>query len=245
MKKNSILIFMSLTILLSSNVFAQDKTQNKGKKNTGGAERVDVNIIKKKYWAKGDQAELGVVQNRIYTKNKKFQIGLLAGISYSDPFLSIKTGGFTFGYHFNEFWGVNLIAMKTVVSNSSALTTFEENRGATANTNKPRYFVGAETTFSLLYGKLSVLGKSIIYYDFHLIGGLGLTDTESGKYMTPMAGLGQRFYLSRRISLRVDYRLMYYKETILEKEITTKLGQAVGDRGNFTNSITLGIDYLF
>ena len=40
------------------------------------AERVNVDTIKEKYWARGDQSELGVVQNRAYTKAHKWEFGL-------------------------------------------------------------------------------------------------------------------------------------------------------------------------
>jgi hypothetical protein len=37
---------------------------------------------------------------------------------------------------------------------------------------------------------------------------------------------------------------MRYNETIIEKVITPKLGQPVGTRTNWTNSVTLGVDFL-
>ena len=89
-----------------------------------------------------------------------------------------------------------------------------------------------------------MLGKSIIYYDFHLLAGAGLTGTESGRYFTPSLGLGQRFYITRHVSIRIDYRLQYFRETILEKQIVTKIGQATGDRDNWSNTLNLGVSFL-
>jgi hypothetical protein len=85
----------------------------------------------------------------------------------------------------------------------------------------------------------------IIYYDMHLLGGLGLTNTESGKYFTPSLGIGQRFYVNRRTSLRIDYRAMFYHEALLEKEIPQKIGTVQGHRNNWTHVITVGIDIMF
>ena len=95
---------------------------------------------------------------------------------------------------------------------------------------------------SLFYGKLSVLGKSIIYYDFYFLGGLGLTNTESGNYPTPSLGLGQRFYLNRTLSIRLDYRLFYFYENIVEKVVPTMIGQIRGQRSNWNNTVNLGIN---
>jgi len=209
------------------------------------AEEVNVDTIKEKYWAKGEQAEMGVVQNRLYSKARKFEVGFYGGIISSDPFLTVKNAGASVGFHFSEYLGLNFIAWKSYSSPSTALQTFEETIGATTNNNKPQGFYGAEGAASILYGKLSLVGRKIIYYDFHLLGGVGQTQTESGNYITPFAGLGQQTYLSSFFSLRIDYRLMRYEETIIEKVITPKLGKPVGNRINWSNSITVGITLLW
>lgn len=210
-----------------------------------GSEKVNVDTIKEKYWARGDETELGVVQNRLYSKAHRFEAQLFTGIVASDPFLSIKNYGLALGYHFNEYIGVSAIGWRNMVGPSSALETFRAARGADSNTNEPRSFLGGEVTGSFLYGKLSLVGKAIIYYDMHVSAGAGLTFTESGNNFTPMIGIGQQVYLNKNFSLRIDYRLQRYVETIREKTITATLLQPVGQRVNFGNVITLGITYFF
>jgi outer membrane beta-barrel protein len=207
-------------------------------------EQVNVQGIKERYWARGNEAELGVVQNRTYSKTHKLELGLLGGIAFSDPFLTVKYLGGDLGYHLSEFVSLHLLAWQYTVSPSNALLTFQAAQGATTNTNYPSLFFGTELDASIIYGKLSVLGKSIIYYDLHLLGGVGATKTETGTYVTPSLGIGQRFYLSKVTSLRIDYRLQYYNENLIEKQITTKLGQPVGARDNFNNTITLGLSFM-
>lgn len=209
------------------------------------AEKVDVDKIKERYWARGDESELGVVQNRLYSKERKFEFSLHGGIVTTDPFLSVKNFGGSVGYHFNEYLSAHFVAWKDFVEPSTALITFENTIGATTNNNRPDSYFGVEGSASVLYGKLSLVGKSIIYFDLHLTGGLGRTSTESGDYLTPSVGIGQQVYLSKSLSLKIDYRLMYYREQIVEKVIPTKLGQAVGERDNWTNSVTFGIGYLW
>lgn len=247
-RKKTVVIAPAVLAILAISAFAGSVASAAEKKKetapSSDAEKVNVDIIKEKYWAKGEESELGVVQNRQYSKSKKFQLGLFGGFVTSDPFLSTKALGLSLAYHLSEYVGVGLVYWKDFVSASTALQTFEESRGATANTNKPRYTIGAEALFSMIYGKLSLLGKAIIYYDLHLTAGGGITNTESGTYVSPHIGIGQRFYLTEKWSLRLDYRMLYYNEKILEKEIPTKLGQEVGSRGNFNNVITLGFDFL-
>ncbi len=207
------------------------------------SEKVNVENIKEKYWARGDESELGVVQNRLYSKQQKWELDLFGGFLTSDPFLSVKNAGANLGYHLTETWGVHVMGWKAFVSDSSAKTTLEQG-SKRANTNPPRYYFGSEVSASILYGKLSLVGKKIIYYDMHLLGGAGATGTENGTYFTPSIGIGQQVYLNKFLSLNVDYRLMYYNETIKEKEIPEKIGHDVGTRANWTNAITIGVGFL-
>jgi len=234
-------------LMIPSLAFARDDIPTtRGKTNaTRDVEQVNLDAIKEKYWARGDETELGVVQNRTYSKKGHFEFATFGGVAFSDPFLETKMLGGAFGYHFSEYIAAYLLGWKHFSSGSSALQTFEQTQGATANTNLPRFYLGAEGSASIFYGKLSVLGKAIIYYDFLMLGGVGVTDTESGRYVTPHLGIGQRYYLSKSASIRLDYRLQYYRETLLEKQITTRLGQSVGDRDNWSNTINLGIGFMF
>ncbi len=207
-------------------------------------DEVDVSKIKEKYWARGDESELGVVQNRLYSKSQKWSFGVLGGFTTTDPFLNVRQFGGSIGYNFNEVLSAHIIGWKSFVSKSSALETFEENLRASTNNNPPKYTVSAEARSSLIYGKLSLVGKSIIYYDFYFAGGMGVTGTDNGTYPSPSAGVGQKIYLSKSISFDVDYRLQYYRETIIEKVKPATMGQEVGKRHNWNNVINLGFTFL-
>jgi outer membrane beta-barrel protein len=210
-----------------------------------GAERVNVENIKEKYWARGDETEMGVVQNRTYSKEHKWELGIYAGAVLTDPFLNVADAGISLGYHFSEYFSVRGLLWKEWAGYSSALTLFYNTKGGVVNYNKPKAYYGGEAVGSLLYGKLSVLGKSIIYFDLHALGGLGLTNTENGTYFTPHIGLGQQVYLSKKVAVFLDYRLMFYHEQIKEREVTTSIGQVVGSRNNFNNVINFGVSVMF
>ncbi len=206
-------------------------------------EEVSVEKIKEKYWARGEESELGVVQNRTYSKERKLEASLIGGMITTDPFLTVKTVGASIGFHLSEYLSVHALGWKNYVSASSALDILRSG-GKEANTNPPRAYLGAEGLASVLYGKLSLMGQKIIYYDLHFSGGIGVTDTENGRTLSPSVGIGQNIYINKRTSIRFDYRLLAYRETLLEKEITALLGQPVGQRTNFSNSITLAVTFL-
>jgi outer membrane beta-barrel protein len=139
---------------------------------------------------------------------------------------------------------VAAIYKKFLVGNSAYLDELQAGliTGApsTANTNRPNSFMGGEFEYSPLYGKISLSGSSIVHYDAHFLLGLGMTDTESGKYLTPSIGFGPQFYLGKTIALRLDYRMAVYKETIRERVLTTR--QNAGERTNFSHQVALGVE---
>ncbi len=235
--KTGISIALVLSGLAPSLALAQPK--NSSPKNA------DVSKIREKYWARGEESELGVVQDRLYTKKNRLEISAFGGLMSSDPFLDVKGAGGTLGFHFSETLAAHVVYWKAFASNSSALDTFEAEVKATTNTNKPSSYLGGEIGASFLYGKLSLAGASIIHYDLHLLGGAGVTSTETGHYVTPSIGLGQNIYVTSRISLRLDYRLMYYREAIHEKvKPAPERGQFLNYRNNWTNALTLGFSFM-
>jgi outer membrane beta-barrel protein len=252
--------WLILIVLISARTFAADKAKKApapapgaGADPNQAGELLEVEKVKEKYWAQGQDSKMGVVQNRVYTKEGKFVLGALGGTTIADPFLSIKQYGGVLGYHFNEFIGVEALGWKNVVGKSSALKTAEQ-QGKDQNTVDPRWFMGAEGLGSIMYGKLSLLGARIIYYDMHLAAGLGVTGFEhyrpnksalTDMSITYLWGVGQRFYITNALSLRLDYRNQIYKETIREKVITATKGDVIGHRTVFGHTIGLGLDYMF
>ena len=223
----------------------KDSTETPAAAPSNDGERVNVENIKEKYWARGDESELGVVQNRLYSKSRKIEAGLYGGTIMTDPFLNVTALGGSLGFHFNEYLSLHLMGWKSYANDSSALTLFRAYSSGDANVNRPSSYLGLEFRGSLLYGKLSVVGKSIIYYDMHASFGLGSTSTYSGNYLTPSITIGQQIFLSKSVSFNFDYRLMAYREQILEQVVTAQLGAVKGTRNNFSNVFTLGFSFLF
>ncbi len=185
-----------------------------------------------------------VVQNRTYSKEKRFELGLYGGFDSADPFLSIKTVGLSLGYHFTEYFGVQALWWKYFVTNSSAANDFiSSQNNAYPDTNEPKEYYGGEFLFSPIYGKLSLMGAAIIHYDFHLMAGTGILKSESGSNLAFDLGLGQQVYLSNHFALNLDYRIMRNNETVLHKS-PTNAGQPAFNRVNYSSVFTVGVSVL-
>jgi outer membrane beta-barrel protein len=235
-------LFPCFGLLLASHVsFAAGSAQE----GVGAPrEKIDIRNVQKEYWNKENNTEVEVVQNRLYSKKRTFELsGFVGGVS-TDPFASDWSFGGSLGYHLNEYFALNLVYWKDNVSNSSTYNSFVASNGAVPNTDLPKSFKGAEIAFSPLYGKLSVLNQKIVYFDTHLLLGGGIRELESGNAGSLLLGIGEQIYLSKHFSLRVDYRLLRYTETRLEKSLKATLGQPVGQSIRMDSSVTVGLTFL-
>lgn len=220
---------------------AAAKPEGADGKQDSAAEEVDVSKIKEKYWARGNEAEMGVVQNRMFQKRRRIELGVFGSNIAGDPFLTTYAFGASLGYHLSEFLALHVSYWKASVSASSALKTLESQLATTTNTNEVKDFILGEGRASLLYGKLSLLGEFILYFDAYFSLGAGRISTESGKNLLISAGIGQQIHLSQTFAINIDYRLLFYKETIVGKVPGPTLGQALSERNNTSNAITLGV----
>lgn len=209
------------------------------------AGRLDVDKLKQKYWANGEGSELQVVQNRLYTKENKFEIGAFGGFLTTDPFLSVKTAGGSLGYHLSEYFSITAVGWKDFVSDSTASATLIQKTGSVAAVNRPKNFLGGELGVSALYGKLSVFGRAIVYYDIRLSLGGGITDSETGKLFTPYINIGQKFYLTQALSVGVDYRIMQFRERVNVFDTVAHIYALSDPRTTWSQNFTIGLSVLF
>lgn len=241
------LIILTIALFFQTNAFAEDaKDASPPAATSPEGEAVDVSKVTEKYWAQGKDTELGVVQNRKFTSEHRFELDIFAGTVSTDPFLSVHHYGGSLGYHFNQYFSLHAIAWKDSVSNSDAYNSFQSNSlaqtgiKATVDTNRPKGFYGLQADENFLYGKASFFGKMIIYVDLFVLGGVGMTATDSGNDFTPFLGIGQKIHLNQTMALTLDYRIMEYNEVIPKS-----LGVGSNQRSNTTDVVTFGLCFLY
>jgi len=232
-------IFFALITSLPSLAHAQAPKASAAAAPTSlEGEAVDVSKVTEKYWAQGKDSELGVVQNRKYSNEKRFEIDLLTGTLSYDPFQSIATYGGSLGYYFSQYFSLHAIAWRNNVSDSAAFKSLKtEAPSADLFRNTPKSFYGLQFNENFLYGKASLLGKMIIYVDLFLLGGAGVTQTSTGNNLTPFIGVGQKIHINRNIMFHLDYRVMSFKETVKNSAGSTQ------SRNNTSDAITFGLGY--
>jgi outer membrane beta-barrel protein len=219
--------------------------------NLHAAEEMNVEKLANDYWKQVNSVEVGVVQNRIFTKSKKFEWSISSGFLSNNPFLETYPIGVSLGFHFNEIFSIHGYYKKAFASYSAAYSGLQssvrEQLGASKeiipDTNRVNFFTGGELRVSFMYGKISLLGKAIQYFD--AFGNIGFasvknqTDTE----IAFTIGLGQQFHILKFLSLILDYKLLWHKENVyLKGSRTNKLLRRIN---NYSHTANLGLCFVF
>lgn len=215
---------------------------NPSEKDEAGtlSEKIDVQTMKRRYWTVGNEDLMSVVQNRLYTKKGKVETVLNAGFYSDDPFLSMNTIGVKVGYHLNETWSLHghYSILRTKFSSAYEVAKIQS---FTPVVNQPKNIKGAELRYSAIYGKLSLLSKSIMYYDFNIALGLSQITENTGSAMAPTLGFGQQIFLSKKLFITTEYRIMYHTQKYPVATLTYPSGDPNGSRSLWTNWIQIGI----
>jgi outer membrane beta-barrel protein len=172
--------------------------------------------MKRRYWTVGNEDLMDVVQNRRYTKKGRWETALRYGFWSDDAFQDQKSVGLSLGYHLSEFLSFHGFYSTISASNnqafSAATTAANGNTSLIPIVNPSKSVMGAEARGSLVYGKLSLLGSRIIYYDLNTVLGLTSHKANVGTSIGYFLGLGQQFFLSRTWFVGVDWRLIWHKD---------------------------------
>ncbi len=233
-------IFMASTLVLS---FEHALAQS----NDG--DKLDIQKLEQKYWSAKDD-DFAVVQNRRYTKDKRFFLTAAMGIPFNDPFATGTMTNMQLGYFFNERLGVDFALTQANLVDNDAVKQFVNRYGITPDRN---IFSGSKMiniTYVPLYAKMSFLDSSIIYFDMGFSFGLGTTDyiikkeegDETRSSSSWQWGINQQIFFSEHFAIRVDLINKYTDEQRF-KYSTSSPSPNQGIKNYNDSSLLLGITY--
>lgn len=196
----------------------------------------------------------GMVRMRNVVTAKKLEMGLNFGWLMSEPIFDTSRLGVSGYYHTDEntAWGGIFYAHSTGLSEYAKQLAgpgfnLDFNRAP-----KPLYSVYLDYNKKLFYGKMSVSKNKSINTHLQALLGLGMTQYESNKtYPSLSGGVGYKFYFTSNFSLRTDLRLLIHQAPTPFKKGALPEGNpdpgygVFKDRIHYTNTLDVGINYLF
>jgi len=219
------------------------------------------------------------VQNRFFLKTGRFEIAPSLGYVPNNPFAKRYVGGLLVAYHFSEVLaaeGAFTYAPDLGSGDYKSLLYTLVNIAATGASNTSfvqpfdKSLMGA--TFSArwapLYGKINLVGETVVNFDLYGVGGLGILtkanfDAKScdqadcpatgvavdnlGTVVrpTPVIGAGFDFFANQAIAVKLDARSQFYVDDIPDYH-PDKVDATDGKKKVFSNfCASVGVAFYF
>ena len=194
---------------------------------------------------KNPSSERKAVENRFFLKQNRFEISPIAGYVPNNPFARRYLVGGIFGFHFNETFSAQADIMYSpdfAEADLKGLTfvlldrAFQSNSEGGADFQQPLDKAALTASFGVgwapLYGKINLVGETVLNFDFYVFGGAGMIskqnyiatydeDQVDGNNATllpqgnevkvaPWIGVGQNYFVNRIMAVKLDLRAGFY-----------------------------------
>lgn len=252
----SILFFsfaVATALTISPSALAQAKKAQVSEPKS--SDKVDISDIEQKYWAPKD-VDFSVVQNRTYSKEKRYSLSAQYGLLVNDPYSDGKAMGIAANYFLSERYGVELSYISIDSEDNDATDGLSQlAAGARPNHGKVKQFYGIGFNWVPFYAKMSFLGKKIIYFDMAftpVIGMMGYDQQLEGGNKSASAfsygiDVTQYFFFTNHFAIRADLKNRWFSEEVLKYR--TQGGVTEGDKikDTITNTLLfqIGATYFF
>lgn len=239
-------IMLAAIIMITSIASAQSASEK------GTDDKLDLKKLEQKYWSAKDD-DFSVIQNRAYTKAKRWYINAGGGLPINDPYGKGSLTQLGTGYYFSERFGLEYSYTSANISDNEATTAFINEHGTTPNHNILKSMHSISAAYVPFYAKMSFLDRSIIYFDMGFSLGLGMTNYDqvanTGNRSQSAANyslnINQTFFFSEKFALRVDYKNTWTTEEKLRYAIGTdpESKRSIGNSSNNDSNLIFSVVY--
>lgn len=157
-----------------------------------------------------------VVVDRLYPKASRFELDVFFGVLPNDAFLLYLTPGLRMAWHFNEQWALELGGAYSLGVDTGLRKQLEQNDALIQARTRDQVIArfGLAVVWSPIYGKFAWVNSKVAHFDMYFLleaGGVYTEGEESlgldgGIWPEVGLGLGFRFFLSKRVSVRLEFR---------------------------------------
>lgn len=227
------------------------------------------------------RADYNVVQNRFFLKSQRFEIAPVLGAVPNNAFVKRYVGGLNLAYHLSETVALEAAFLYSPDSQSGAdlkglthtLVQIAHDGGSGVEFQQPIDKLGLVGAFSArwspVYGKINLIGESVLNFDFYGTAGIGVLSinqyratydqrlVDQGSYpanqgeKTPHVepalnlGVGADFFLTGALALKIDARNLLYVDTEADYTEGSEGDEELKDRVYNDFVATVGLSIFF
>lgn len=157
-----------------------------------------------------------MVLNRNITTAKRISLGPDLGFALNEPFNSpFQYGGFL-NYHLDESKALNLLINMLNSANSTYTNQLDtppvgtQTNFGLENRARPKYLILGSFQYNAFYGKISLTKQFVMNLMLYGLLGGGAINYGGDIYPVLSLGVGQKFYFTKKLALRLDLRSIMF-----------------------------------
>ncbi len=193
------------------------------------------------------------VRNRNVQDSETFDIGLFGGSAITEPIYSTTKFGLSVNYHFSIAHSLGIIFTKNSVGLSKDAQGLKDDFGLDfTRAPAPDNSIYADYNYKMYYGKLSVTKTGVVNTSIYVSGGAGITKYTHKSYPGISFGVGERFYFTNHIALKVDLRVLagsapspFQSGALRDGIDPVPAFDSFTDKFNLATNLEVGLNYLF
>jgi outer membrane beta-barrel protein len=191
-----------------------------------------------------------VVRNKIFYKEGRLEVELLAGVMPYDSLVNHYLAGGRLDWHISDHWGWEVIdAMYALPSVTGyTMNTVSTHGISNLQTTQTHLILTSNLLASPFYGKIRLMGREVLYYDIYMVGGVGAENNDTIQASTTAVngnvsinvlrtgfdptfdlGIGFKMFLNSAMGMVVDLRdyvsdSQIYGKNVLKSEFAVFVG---------------------
>ncbi len=249
------ILMIMLATIISQKSFGADTAPVK--EINEKSDKVDLKALEEKYWSAKDD-DLGVVQNRAYTKTNRIFTSIGIGPLINDEWIVGQVTHLSAGYFFSEHWGLELSYNQGTLRKNDGVDRIAQQNGLQPDHNK---FIDSTLLYGTwvpFYGKMSLADKKIIYFDMQF--GLGIGQVSYENQIDPAEGssqkssataigldITQQFFFSNHLAVRVDLKNRWSTQKVQKYRVSgsTTGGRNLPDKSQQDTTFQVGLTFFY
>lgn len=200
------------------------------------------------------------IKNRNIATKGRIEVGGYFGWNFTEPIYNQGKLGFNVGYHLSEDAAIAVNYAKWMSGLNKQYTdglsayNLDFNRAP-----KKNYSLFVHYELKTYYGKISLTKRNILNLSLYPIFGGGLTAFEHKNYLGLDIGVGQKFYFSKNLALRVDAKFQFAQspspflgdpKTAGAPSVSTNYSGTLSpgqfeDKWGYSTIVDIGFSFLF
>jgi outer membrane beta-barrel protein len=162
--------------------------------------------------------QVRVFQRKGFLRRERAEIAPYAGFAFNDSLVKHYYTGARLNYHLSEVLAVGVSGAKAFGSETALFEKVQRDYELQPTVSKTEWLAMVEASYAFLYGKFVLFNSLLVSLDSSLVGGVGAVGLAGGGAGAALDyGIGQRFFLTRWLSLNLDLRQYSYLDEVRGK----------------------------